>query len=593
MLAHLSACQFAPLTQVGPLRERLLRSGRCHRLRGTVLISTEGIHLFLTGETEPVGSFLTELRALPELAGLEAKLTPALHQPFARLRVSIQRDLGSWDVPGIPPGVRLTPRIPPGSLAAWLNQRRSIVLIDLRDVAETQRGGLRGARPVGVTRLAELPAALRNLVEGLKRLPIVLYCADGRRSQEAGPWLQHQGFDLVLQLAGGLRAWDRVADASLLQGQVESAQREELPAGEPAPAELAPCFACGTLLRAAECLDPRYIAGTSCPQCFRTTHEQMASTLARRHELIRTAGQTLPGSLATDRFKAINVKPACEGKTLLEALESVVGHLPPGTWQRECDEGRVLNTRHEVATAGQTVKAGQTYLHKFPAVIEPPVNGEVRILHEDEALVVVNKPAPLPMHAGGRFFRNTLQHFLERAYHPERLRPSHRLDANTTGVLLVARTALFAGRLQPQFARGRVRKTYLVRVQGHPHEEVFACAAPISASSRRLGSRSVDLENGQPARTEFQVLRRDSDGTALLRAHPLTGRTNQIRVHLWHLGFPVLGDPVYLMDGALGHLQTLGLEAPPLCLHAWQIAFDHPLDLRPVEFIAPPPAWVQ
>lgn len=587
MLTHLSACQFAPLTQVGPLRERLLRAGRCHRLRGTVLISTEGIHLFLTGETEPAHCFLTELRALPGLADLEARLTPAPHQPFAKLRVSIQRDLTSWDVPGIPPGVRLTPRIPPGGLAAWLNHRRPVVLIDLRDVAETQRGGIRGARPIGVTCLAELPAALRGLDKTLKRQPIVLYCDDERRCQQAGPWLQHQGFDHVLQLAGGLRAWDRVADASHLRGQVESAPCEEL------PVELAPCFACGAMLQPTEWLDPRAVAGTSCPRCFRTAHEQMERTLAHRHELIRAAGQTLPGSLATDRFKAITVKSDCEGKTLLDTLESVVGHLPPGTWQRECDEGRILDARHEVASAGQTVRAGQAYLHKFPAVVEPPVNGEVRILHEDEALVVVNKPAPLPMHAGGRFFRNTLQHFLDQAYHPERLRPSHRLDANTTGVLLAARTPLFAGRLQPQFARGRVRKTYLVRVQGHPPEEAFVCTAPISAASRRLGSHSVDPENGQPARTEFHVLRRDSNGTALLRAHPLTGRTNQIRVHLWHLGFPVCGDPVYLANGALGHLQTLGLEAPPLCLHAWQIAFDHPLDLRPVEFTAPPPAWME
>ena len=593
MLTHLSACQFATLTQVGPLREQLLRSGRCHRLRGTVLISTEGIHLFLTGETEPVRSFLMELRTVPELANLEATLTPAPHQPFAKLRVSIQRDLTSWDVPGIPPGVRLTPRIPPGRLAAWLNHRRPVVLIDLRDVAETQRGGLQGARPIGVTCLAELPAALRDLDKGLKRQAIVLYCDDGRRCQAAGSWLQHQGFEHVLQLAGGLRAWNRVADAAHLQGQVEAAQRAETPTGAPPPTEFAPCFACGALLLPEECVDPRYVAGKSCPRCFRTPHEEMESTLARRHELIRAAGRTLPGSLATDRFKAITVKSACEGKTLLDTLESVVGHLPPGTWQRECDEGRVLNARHEVASAGQTVKAGQTYLHKFPAVLEPPVNGEVRILHEDEALVVVNKPAPLPMHAGGRFFRNTLQYFLDQAYHPERLRPSHRLDANTTGVLLAARTPLFAGRLQPQFARGRVKKTYLVRVQGHPREEAFVCTAPISASSRRLGSRSVDRENGQPAHTEFQVLRRDSDGTALLRAHPLTGRTNQIRVHLWHLGFPVWGDPVYLLNGALGDVQTLGLAAPPLCLHAWQIAFDHPLDLRPVEFIAPPPAWVQ
>ena len=75
---------------------------------------------------------------------------------------------------------------------------------------------------------------------------------------------------------------------------------------------------------------------------------------------------------------------------------------------------------------------------------EPAVNGAVEILHEDEALIVVNKPAPLPMHAGGRFHLNTLQHILNAAYHPQTPHPAHRLDANTTGLVLVARTRAFA-----------------------------------------------------------------------------------------------------------------------------------------------------
>ena len=76
-----------------------------------------------------------------------------------------------------------------------------------------------------------------------------------------------------------------------------------------------------------------------------------------------------------------------------------------------------------------------------------------------------------------------------------------------------------------------------------------------------------------------------------MEARPLTGRTNQIRVHLWHLGLPVCGDPVYLPGNTLGDTQTLSLSDPPLCLHAWRIAFLHPLTQEPVEFTAPPPSW--
>jgi 23S rRNA-/tRNA-specific pseudouridylate synthase len=87
------------------------------------------------------------------------------------------------------------------------------------------------------------------------------------------------------------------------------------------------------------------------------------------------------------------------------------------------------------------------------------------------------------------------------------------------------------------------------------------------------------------------VLERFADDTSLLEARPLTGRTNQIRVHLWHLGFPVCGDPTYWPGGKLGDSQTLAITAPPLCLHALRITLMHPLTRERVQFTAPMPAW--
>ena len=318
---------------------------------------------------------------------------------------------------------------------------------------------------------------------------------------------------------------------------------------------------------------------------------EMAASIARRHEAIRQAATPLPGSVPRDSYKPLNVPADCDGRTLLEMLGRVVKNRTREYWEEEFARGLIVNLEGERVFADQVVRGGQRYRHIFPNVTEPDVNSAVEILHEDEALIVLNKPAPLPMHAAGRFYRNTLQHLLNAAYHPEKPTPAHRLDANTTGVVLMTRARHFAGKLQSQFERGQVEKMYLVRVSGRPEAETFSCDAPISTESGELGSRTVDEEGGDSARTEFRVCQRLADGTTLLEARPLTGRTNQIRVHLWHLGFPVVGDPVYLPGKKFGDRQTLGVGDPPLCLHAWRIKFVHPLSRQPMEFTAPPPAW--
>jgi RluA family pseudouridine synthase len=227
----------------------------------------------------------------------------------------------------------------------------------------------------------------------------------------------------------------------------------------------------------------------------------------------------------------------------------------------------------------------------MPGIVEPDVNPDVRILHEDEAIIVVNKPAPLPMHPSGRFNKNTLQYFLSHAYSPQRPRPAHRLDANTTGVVAWTRTRHFAKILHPQFSDGRHEKVYLVRTQGHPGTDAFSCNAPISAEPGAIGSRCVDDEAGLDALTDFRVIQRLADGTTLLEARPRTGRTNQIRIHLWQLGLPVCGDPAYLTDRKIGSSMTLDPSQPPLCLHSWKLSFVHPLTKEILTFEAPVPGW--
>ena len=239
------------------------------------------------------------------------------------------------------------------------------------------------------------------------------------------------------------------------------------------------------------------------------------------------------------------------------------------------------------------VHTGERYLQRKPGTVEPDVNVDLRILYEDEAILVLNKPAPLPMHPCGRFNRNTLQYILGEVYKPQNPRPAHRLDANTSGVVVLSRTKHVASLLQPQFERGEIAKVYLARVHGHPPDDHFECRVAISDSSGELGSRDAVAEGGLPAHTEFRVLERLADGTALLEVVPHTGRTNQIRVHLWHLGWPICGDQAYLPGRQLGQTQTHAVEALPLCLLARRITFTHPLSRLRMTFESELPEWTK
>ncbi len=319
----------------------------------------------------------------------------------------------------------------------------------------------------------------------------------------------------------------------------------------------------------------------------------MAGNLARRNESLRRAATPLPGAEPYDNRRPLNVPAAFDGATLIDLLCGIFPQASREDWLKLCEGGQFAKEDGRLLEANEIVRAGERCFRLMPATVEPAVNAAVRVLYEDEAVVVIDKPAPLPMHPCGRFNRNTLQFILNAAYAPQKPRPAHRLDANTTGLVVCGRTRHFAALLQPQFERGEVKKTYLVAVRGHPARDSFTCDARIGTEPTGPGARRIDEENGQPARTEFQVLHRYENGTALLEARPLTGRTNQIRVHLWQLDLPVCGDPAYLPARKIGQAMTLPLEAPPLCLHAWRLEICHPLTGASLSFEAAAPDWVR
>jgi UPF0176 protein len=574
------------------LRERLLSICKARGLKGTILISREGINLFVAGDNDAIGSLLAELRALPGLADFNPKFSGSEEQPFNRMLVRIKKEIIAFGVPEIEPAKRTVPKLAPRELKRWLDEGRPVTLLDARNDYEVRIGTFKNAVSLGLDHFRGFPTAVRRLPAELKQQPIVMFCTGGIRCEKAGPYMEREGFEQVFQLDGGILKYFEDCGGEHYSGDCFVFDRRVGVDARLEETENKQCFNCLAPLSIADQEDSRYTFGRACPHCFVPEAIRRQRAIEERELAIALATNPLPGSKPYDNYRPLHISAKHDGQTLLATLCAIFPHFALEYWQERFAKRLILNNKRESVLAERRVRAGERYLHRIPATSEPDVNAAIRVLHEDEAIVVLIKPAPLPIHPSGRFNRNTLQSILNTVYHPQKLRPIHRLDANTTGVVVFARTRYFAGQLQRKFAEGSIEKVYRARIQGHPPATLFACDAPIGSCTTELGGRAVD-DQGTSARTEFRLLRKFSDGTSLVEARPITGRTNQIRVHLWHLGWPVLGDQAYLANGQVGKTQTHATFDPPLCLHAHRIAFDHPLTAERSTYECDAPSWAQ
>jgi 23S rRNA pseudouridine1911/1915/1917 synthase len=292
----------------------------------------------------------------------------------------------------------------------------------------------------------------------------------------------------------------------------------------------------------------------------------------------------------------IIVPVECGGWRLDHFLKRRIGRLSRTRIQSIIREQIFFSDGRTVRPAA-SVRAGETILLRRPAPVEPDVPRHFEILYEDASVLVIDKPAGLPMHTTAKFWRNTLTAILRERYPDEQMEIAHRIDRETSGVLCVARGREVASFLTRAFARRAVEKTYLALVKGAPPNE-GRIDRPIKLLDTKSHVMMGPAADGLPAVTGFRVLRRFA-AHALCEAYPETGRQHQIRVHFQSIGHPIVGDKLYgasealfmraCDEGVTPELLAQFDDLPRHALHAHRLTFPHPATKKPLTVESPLP----
>lgn len=216
----------------------------------------------------------------------------------------------------------------------------------------------------------------------------------------------------------------------------------------------------------------------------------------------------------------------------------------------------------------------------------PPVNLPLYILYEDEDILVLNKPADMPIHPSLNNYENTLANAVAYYYNSQNVsfvfRCINRLDRDTTGVTMLAKNPFSAGILSEMVRKHEIHREYIAIASGILDEKEGIVSAPIGRKEGSTIEREVNFETGEKAITHYTVLKENKElNYSLIKLWLETGRTHQIRVHMKYLGHPLPGDFLYNPD--MTHIKRQAL-------HSYSLSFNHPITKEPMQFVAPVPS---
>lgn len=277
------------------------------------------------------------------------------------------------------------------------------------------------------------------------------------------------------------------------------------------------------------------------------------------------------------------VPPAFNGQSLIEYLAGRFSYLCESDWRQLIRQGRI-SCNQTLCGEDHILSRGDIIGCELPDFEAPAANFNYSTIYEDQWLLAINKPAGLRVHSGGRFFASNLIYHIREFRRPPCPEANlvNRLDADTSGLVLLAKDKDVLKDLMRQFAQGLVDKRYLALVKGCPSPAEGSIDLPIGpVKGAQVPRFGIDPAEGKPSITHYKTLRPIGKELTLLELHPETGRTHQLRVHLAAIGHPIVGDALYTLydedylDWRRNPPRTSGLQRQ--ALHSHQLRFYHPI----------------
>jgi UPF0176 protein len=270
-MINIATYKFVALDSLQHRRDSLFALCLALQLKGTILISTEGINVCVSGTEEAIAEFKAHLLSTPEFSDLAFKESISTEQPFNRMLVKIKNEIIAFGVPSIDPVATRAPAVTPQQLKQWLDQGHDdqgneVILLDARNDYEIRLGKFQGAIDLNIHHFRDFTRALQNLDANIKQKTMVTYCTGGIRCEKAGLLLQQEGYD-VYQLEGGILNYFKECQGAHYEGECFIYDRRVALDPNLQETGTVQCFACLNPVSVAEQQLPTYVPDISCPSC--------------------------------------------------------------------------------------------------------------------------------------------------------------------------------------------------------------------------------------------------------------------------------------------------------------------------------------